>query len=111
MLTEKELQKEIRSVEAGKRKEIKVDDNLFLEVLCSGKTVWRFRFYENGAHKKKKLGEYPLLSMKEARVKRDEARIMLASGESPMRDRKKEVTLTEAFDAWMKKKVEGEYTE
>ena len=111
MLTEKELQKEIRAVAMGTRKEIRVDDNLVLDILCSGKAVWRFRFREDGADKKKKLGEYPLMSMKEARLKRDESRIVLASGESPMRDHKKEVTLSEAFDAWMKKKVIGVYTE
>ena len=111
MLTEKELQKEIRAVEIGKRKEIKVDDNLVLDVLCSGKAVWRFRFRENGADKKKKLGEYPLMSVKEARIKRDESRVRLASGESPMDDRKNAVSLSEAFDRWKKKKIIGVFTD
>ena len=106
MITEKKLQQEIRNVPEGTRKEILVDDNLVLDVLKSGKCVWRFRFSENGTGKKLKLGDYPLMSMKEARLKRDEARLKLASGESPMSERKKGLTLAEAFEIWMQKKIE-----
>lgn len=106
MITEKKLQQEIRNVPDGARREILVDDNLVLDVLKSGKCVWRFRYTENGAGKKLKLGDYPLMSMKEARLKRDEARLKLASGESPMANRKKGLTLAEAFEIWMQKKIE-----
>lgn len=110
MITEKKLQQEIRNVPDGARREILVDDNLVLDVLKSGKCVWRFRFYENGIGKKLKLGDYPLMSMKEARLKRDEARLKLASGESPMANRKKGLTLSEAFESWMQKKIEPSST-
>lgn len=110
MITEKKLQQEIRNVPEGTRKEILVDDNLVLDVLKSGKCVWRFRFYENGIGKKLKLGDYPLMSMKEARLKRDEARLKLAGGESPMANRKKGLTLSEAFESWMQKKIEPSST-
>lgn len=110
MITEKKLQQEIRNVPDGARREILVDDNLVLDVLKSGKCVWRFRYTENGAGKKLKLGDYPLMSMKEARLKRDEARLKLASGESPMSERKKGLTLSEAFESWMQKKIEPSST-
>ena len=110
MITEKKLQQEIRNVPERTRREILVDDNLVLDVLNSGKCVWRFRFSENGTGKKLKLGDYPLMSMKEARLKRDEARLKLASGESPMSKRKNGLTLADAFEIWIGKKIEPMFT-
>lgn len=43
-------------------------NGLYLEVLTSGKKVWRFRYRVSGRDNTKTIGEYPFVSLKEARV-------------------------------------------
>ena len=45
---------------------------LALEVMPTGAKSWRFRYQFKGKTEKITLGQYPLLSLKEARTKRDE---------------------------------------
>ena len=53
-------------------------DGLYIEVLTSGKKYWRFRIEKTDKatgqrkHHRFSLGEYPLISLAEARAKRDE---------------------------------------
>ncbi|MGH8291004.1 MAG: tyrosine-type recombinase/integrase [Steroidobacteraceae bacterium] len=69
------------------------EKGLYLVVMPSGGRLWRFkyRFPNGGPHRKEKLlalGPYPEVSLKEARVKRDEARRDLANGVDPAVKRK-----------------------
>ena len=61
-------------MDSGKRSTIADDGGLFLEVFPqTGHKSWRIRYSLHGKEKKKKIGEYPLMSLKEARAIRDEA--------------------------------------
>ena len=62
---------------------IKDEHGLYLEVRPSGMKSWRLRYYSNGKEGIMTLGEYPLLSCQEARLKRDEIRRKLMDGASP----------------------------
>lgn len=59
------------------------DRGLYVEVFPTGGVVWRFRYRLNGKQEKLTLGKYPALSLKNARVKRDEAAQLAAMGQSP----------------------------
>jgi integrase len=63
----------------------KADSNgLAIEVRPSGARIWRYRFRLHGKASMATLGEYPLVSLVEARRLRDEARKTLAAGVSPV---------------------------
>lgn len=62
---------------------LKDEHGLYLEIRPSGMKSWRLRYYSNGKEGIMTLGEYPLLSCKEARLKRDEIRRKLMDGASP----------------------------
>lgn len=65
--------KEIRSLQP-KEKSYKVFDTkgLYIEILPSGKKFWRYRYKYNNKETRKSLGEYPAISLKEARDLRDD---------------------------------------
>ena len=56
---------------------------LYVEVFPSGGIVWRYRYRLNGRPEKLTLGKYPALTLKNARIKRDEAAQAAAMGASP----------------------------
>jgi integrase len=56
---------------------------LYVEVFPTGGLVWRFRYRLNGKGEKLTLGKYPALTLKNARLKRDEAAQAVAMGKSP----------------------------
>ena len=58
---------------------------LHVEVLTSGKRVWRLRYWLAGVQEKVTLGEYPDHSLIDARLWREECRQAIAKGHSPMR--------------------------
>jgi integrase len=63
----------------------KADANgLAIEVRPSGARLWRYRFRFAGKASMATLGEYPIVSLAEARSRRDEARATLAAGVSPV---------------------------
>lgn len=59
------------------------DRGLYAEVLPRGSIVWRYRYRLNGKREKLTLGKYPALTLKNARLKRDEAAQAVALGQSP----------------------------
>lgn len=60
---------------------------LYIEVLPTGGTTWRFRYRLNGKQEKLTLGRYPDLTLKAARQKRDEAAQQVATGGSPAKQK------------------------
>lgn len=84
----------IREVEsakpAGKPYKITDGGGLCLLVAPSGAKLWRWRYYFDGKEKMMAFGEYPVVSLKEARDLRFEARKTLAAGTDPMAERKAE---------------------
>lgn len=59
------------------------DRGLYVEVFPTGGVVWRYRYRLNGKLEKLTLGKYPALTLKNARIKRDEAAQAVAMGTSP----------------------------
>jgi len=82
--------KKIKPSIDGKNKIIKDDNGLYLEVKPSGLRSWKFRYKYLNKDKKLTFGNYPLISLKEARIKRDEARKMLLDNIDPSRQKKQE---------------------
>eukprot|EP01031_Cornospumella_fuschlensis_P020062 gene20062-24585_t len=56
---------------------------LYVEVFPTGGVVWRYRYRLNGKTEKVTLGKYPALTLKNARIKRDEVAQAAAMGTSP----------------------------
>jgi integrase len=74
----------IRNAKHG-AKPIKLFDErgLFLLLQPSGGKLWRLKYRYLGKEKKLSLGVYPDVTLKVARVRRDEARTLLANGADP----------------------------
>ncbi len=66
------------------------DRGLHVEVFPTGGIVWRYRYRLNGKYEKLTLGKYPALTLKNARLKRDEAAQQVAMGESPAKKKQQE---------------------
>lgn len=73
-----------------KDKPFKVFDERGLHILVmpTGGKWWRFKYRFNGKDKQLSLGVYPDVSLKSARVRRDEARKQVAAGIDPSEHRK-----------------------
>lgn len=56
---------------------------MYLEVFPNGSRYWRLKYRHAGKEKRLALGVYPLVTLREARIKREEARRLLDAGEYP----------------------------
>lgn len=65
-------------------------DGLYVDVLGSGKRVWRYAFRFNGKQTTVTLGEYPALGLEEARQRHRTARQMVREGKHPDHERQAE---------------------
>lgn len=63
-------------------------DGLSLAVTPAGNKSWHFRYYWLGKQKRMSLGNYPEVSLREARALRDEARALVAKDINPHHHRK-----------------------
>lgn len=59
------------------------DRGLVLQIFPTGGRVWRYRYRLNGKAETVTLGKYPALSIKNARIRRDELATTVALGKSP----------------------------
>lgn len=83
-------------------------DGLSLAVTPAGGKSWHFRYYWLGTQKRMSLGNYPEVSLREARTLRDEARALVAKDINPHRHRKQKRAAAKlagehTFDAVYKK--------
>lgn len=60
------------------------DRGLYLRVDASGRKYWILRYWEQKKEHQISLGPYPEISLKDARIKRDEIQTARAKGESPL---------------------------
>lgn len=65
------------------------DRGLYVEVFPTGGVVWRYRYRLQGKAEKLTLGKYPALTLKNARIKRDEAAQAVAMGTSPAQQKQR----------------------
>ena len=74
---------------AEKPRKLSDGQGLYLDVRPSGNKIWRMKFRYNGKENRLTFGEYPLVSLQEAREKKDSARRLLAEGINPALEKKK----------------------
>lgn len=68
---------------------------LYLEIMPNGNKLWRLKYYFLGKEKRFSLGAYPLISLAEAREKRDQAKKLITQNIDPSTartDEKKEIS-------------------
>lgn len=63
---------------------------LYIQVLPSGAKLWKMKYRFDGREKKLSFGEYPRMSLREARRLRDDARDSLSKGTDPAYEKKRE---------------------
>ena len=74
----------IRTAKPGAKPAKLFDEGgLFLLVTPAGGKLWRLKYRHGGKEKLLALGAYPAVGLKQARLKRDEARALLAEGTDP----------------------------
>lgn len=75
-----------------KEKSYKLFDGggLYLEIAPSGKKHWRLKYYYLKTEKRISFGAYPLVSLQEAREKRDEAKKLLLDNQDPSNKRRED---------------------
>ncbi|WP_298334042.1 integrase arm-type DNA-binding domain-containing protein [Asticcacaulis sp.] len=74
-----------------KAKPYKLSDGegMFLLVTTSGGKLWRLKYRFSGQERLLAIGQYPVVGLKDARKRRDEARELLAEGIDPSLDKKR----------------------
>lgn len=68
-----------------KNKSYKMADSqgLYIQIMPSGSKHWKMKYRFEGREKKLSFGEYPLVSLRDARDLRDAARIQIIKGIDP----------------------------
>ncbi|EQD33427.1 bacteriophage P4-like integrase, partial [mine drainage metagenome] len=72
----------------GKLYRVTDGNGLCVEIATSGSRLWRFRYLHNAKARMLSLGEWPSVSLAQARARRDEARALVAQGIDPSAQRK-----------------------
>lgn len=82
-----------------REKDYKLSDGfgLLLFVTTTGGKLWRMQYRSNGKQKTLALGQYPAVSLADARKRRDEARQLLANGVDPGEYKKLQKTTRQAM--------------
>lgn len=73
---------------------------LYLRVDPNGRKYWILRYWEHGHERQTSLGPYPLLSVRDAREKRDAVQRARARGEVPA-DRRQVPTFASITEEWL----------
>ncbi len=63
---------------------------LFLQIQPSGSKLWRFKYRLDGKEKLLSLGQYPVVTLAEARDRRTEAKRQLERGDDPIAEKRQE---------------------
>ena len=87
------------------------DRGLYVEVTPSGGKLWRFRYRIGKLEKKLSIGNYPDISLKDARQATYEARQAVARGGDPALEKRKQKIRSEFLSAQTFEAVAREYIE
>jgi Arm DNA-binding domain len=60
--------------EPGKKQRLFDGHGLYLEISPTGGSYWRWKYHFGGKERRRAIGVYPEVSLKDARLHRDEAR-------------------------------------
>ena len=82
-----------------KRERLTDGGGLYLEVSPAGSKRWFWKFYPDGKESRLALGAYPALTLKAARLRRDEARKTRQGGTNPVQQRKADKLATSTSNA------------
>jgi len=82
------------------------DRGLYLRVDPNGAKYWILRYWLNGREHQKSLGTYPLLSLREAREKRDELHKARARGDI-LTDKRRLPTFADVTEDWLHVRMTG----
>ena len=90
--------------EKPRDKDYKLSDGFGLHLLITptGGKLWRMQYRFNGKQKLLALGQYPAVSLADARKRRDEARQLLANGVDPGEFKKLQKTTRQALAGSLK---------
>ncbi len=78
-------------------------DGLFIDVTPAGTKTFRMRVQKNGKDSAVTLGKYPLMSLAEARLARNDILKKIANGEDLKQTQKKTQTFREVAEEWIEK--------
>ena len=81
---------------ATKPQKLSDGNGMFLFISPKGAKIWRMAYSQNGKEQTAVLGPYPLLSLADARSKRDELRRKLLDGANIKTKKKASITFSEA---------------
>jgi len=91
---------QIRDAKAGSKAYKLADSNgLFLQVSVSGAKLWRMKFRHSGKEGLLSFGPYPLITLAEAREKRDKARRQIRDGLNPALEKRRAAIAAKAAAA------------
>lgn len=80
---------EVKAFEVLPKTYRKADEKgLYLEVRPNGSKLWFLKYRHHGIEKRIGLGVWPVISLADARQRRDDARRQIAAGEDPLHQRK-----------------------
>lgn len=96
---------------APKQKKLSDGGGLYLLILPTGGKSWRLGYRFDGKQKAIALGQYPAVSLAQAREKRDEAKRLLAAGKDPAAEKQARAHSDNTFGSfarrWHDKEKEG----
>lgn len=84
-------------------------DGLYLRVRCNGKKSWLVRFWIESKERRKTLGDFPDVSLAEARALRNELKRRIRDGLSL--DAEDSWTLRKVAEEWLKRRMEPRRSE
>ena len=86
---------------------IRDDRGLYLRIDPSGRKYWILRWWEARKEHQTSLGPYPLMGLRDARLRRDEIQTARLKGESPRRRAPMAETLGEVVPEWLSVRMAG----
>src|SRR5271169_643237 len=101
-----------RHLKAGEKDYKRSDSGgLFMLVTKTGSKLWRYAYSFDAKQKLLAIGKYPLVSLADARIKRDNAKKLLTEGLDPSVERKVErrdarIARSHTFEAVAKERME-----
>ena len=77
---------------APRERDFKMSDSggLYILIRSNGSKLWRMKYRVDGREQKLSFGPYPAISLKDARLRRDEARVEIGRGGNPARRERSE---------------------
>lgn len=95
---------------ADKQQKLSDSGGLFLLVHPNGSKYWRMAYRFGNKQKLLAIGKYPVIPLSQARVKRDEAKALLAEGKDPAESLTKKAKKMVVIEAQETARIEAEST-